>query len=152
MREPAIAARTVRPDAQHRTGRQRAVQMREQHRLGIARNTRFPAQRCNQRGAVDVEQNQIVPAGEDPVRRQVHLLLSREVDKSHLAQLFGSYLPRRAGHVPVPLPAEMDKWFGARVLVAHAHQTARRPAYCNTDGVRHDTSLKPGNTAGCPNV
>ena len=41
-------ARRIRRDTRHSSDRQRAVQMREHHRVGIRRHTRFPADRSRQ--------------------------------------------------------------------------------------------------------
>ena len=79
--EPS-ALRLIRRDTRHSRDRQRAVQMREEHRLRIRRHTRLPADRCGQPVGIDVEQHQVRPSRVEPVGRQMYLLRRRKMDEA----------------------------------------------------------------------
>ena len=57
--EPTIRTWNIRADIDHRGGRQRAVQMREEHRRGIACDAGLPQNRSAQPVRVEVEQQRI---------------------------------------------------------------------------------------------
>jgi hypothetical protein len=73
--EPAIRPREVRADIDHRSGRQWTVQMREEHRRGIARVPGLPEDWGAEQVRVEEEQHQVDAAGEEPIGGPVHLML-----------------------------------------------------------------------------
>jgi len=84
--EPAISPRNIRADIDHCIGRQRAVQMRKQHRRGIVGHAGLPADRSAQPVRVEVEQHQIDTAREETIGRQMDLVLRREMNETHLTK------------------------------------------------------------------
>ena len=92
----AVRARDARRDHHHSADRQRAVQMREQHGLGVRWNSVFPTHRRPEPVGVDVQQHQVGTAGEEPVSRQMNLLRRGQMHESDLAEESGK-VPRLGG-------------------------------------------------------
>ena len=60
--------------------------MREHHRLGIRRHTRFPADRSGQPVGIDAEQHQVGAPGVEPVGRQMYLLRRGKMDETDVVE------------------------------------------------------------------
>lgn len=105
--------------------------MGKQHRRRVRRNTGFPTHRRVKRRWVDVQQNQVTAAAEQPIRRQVHLLRRRKVDE--LGAWFGMNAATASGARPILGPAHVHQSGGGG---RHTSQLARPSG---PECVRNDT-------------
>ena len=143
--EPTIRSGTVGPGRHHGGDRERTVQMREEHRARITGYARFPTQRGVQCGRVDGQRREIAAAGEQPIRGKVDLPWRGKVDKAGQCQRLRPDLARPLCVLPFQGPAEVDQHVGVQWLRMHTPQRARAHRY--SANVRHDTSIRGGNTA-----
>ncbi len=121
--------------------------MWEHHGIGIGGYAGLPANGRGQPCRVDTQQHQIGPAGVKPVRRQMHLLGSRQVDEPVRYQRVGAVLT--AGLRPAPLvgAAEVDQHGRQRF----AYRQPALPATRRNGETRH-TGKPPGNKAETESV
>ena len=106
--EPS-ALRLIRRDARHSADGQRAVQMREHHRIGVRRHTRFPADRSRQPVGIDAKQHQVGPPGVEPVGRQMYLLRRGKVDKADVIEGVRTVLAPVLGQPPVVVGTDVHE-------------------------------------------
>lgn len=83
--------------------------MREQHRLRIGCNTRFPFDRRVEQSGVEPQEHEVCPAGVKPIGGQVYLLRSRKMDKTHLSQRVGAVRSGSLGRIPLGGTAQMNQ-------------------------------------------
>ena len=83
--------------------------MWEDHRLGIGRHTRLPADRSGQPVGIDAEEHQVGASGVEPVGRQMYLLRRGKVDETDVVERVWTVLATVLGEPPVVLGTDVHK-------------------------------------------
>ena len=83
--------------------------MREEHRLRIGWHPWLPADGCGQQPLVHMEEQQIRPAGIEPVGRQMYLLRCRKMDKADGIEGAWTVLARVLGDSPLVSGTDVQK-------------------------------------------